>query len=159
MLWVLAWAALPPLLRWGIAHFGSQALGRPVAVGAVDVRPWSLELTLRELAIGGASPEAPPLLTVDRLYVDAELQSLLRLAPVVDALTIEAPHLRLTHLGEGRYDIDDLLERLAKPDQADTGPARLALYNLVLSGGEIDFEDQATGSTHALRKLALQIRS
>lgn len=157
MLWVVAWAALPPLLRWGIAHFGSQALGRPVAVGAVDVRPWSLELTLRELAIGGASPEVPPLLTVDRLYVDAELQSLLRLAPVVDALTIETPHLRLTHLGDGRYDIDDILARLARPDQPDTGPARLALYNLVLSGGEIDLEDQATGSTHALRNLALQI--
>lgn len=157
-LWVLAWAALPPLLRWGLAHFGSEALGRPVAVGAVDVRPWSLELTLRELAIGGASPDAPPLLTIERVYIDAELQSLLRLAPVVDALTVEAPHLRLTHLGEGRYDIDDIVQRLASPpDQPDTGPARLALHNLVLSGGEIDFEDQATGSTHALRNLALQI--
>ncbi len=158
LLWLLAWAALPPLLRWGVERFGSQALGRPVAVGAVDFRPWSLELTLRELAIGGANPEAPPLLTVERIYVDAELQSLLRLAPVVDALTVEAPHLRLTHLGAGRYDIDDILERMASPpDQPDTGPARLALYNLVLSGGEIDLDDQATGSTHALRNLVLQI--
>jgi len=49
---------------------------------------------------------------VARLYMDAELQSLLRLAPVVDTLAVERPRLKLRHLGQGRYDEDDVLQRL-----------------------------------------------
>ena len=55
----------------------------------------------------------PPHRQQRRVFVDGELQSLLRLAPVIDAIRIESPALRLTHLGEGRYDIDDILARLA----------------------------------------------
>ncbi len=55
--------------------------------------------------------------TLDRLYLDLDARSLLRLAPVLDALEFDRPHLRLRHLGGGRYDIDDLIARLLKPDQ------------------------------------------
>ena len=96
-LWVLAWLAVPPLLKWQGEKAASALLGRPVHIGAVDFRPWSLALTLSDLGIDGA-PGAPPLLTVRRVFVDGELQSLLRLAPVIDAIRIESPALRLTHL-------------------------------------------------------------
>jgi hypothetical protein len=32
-----------------------------------------------------------------------------RFAPVIDRLEIDAPKLRLTRLGDGRYDVDDIL--------------------------------------------------
>ena len=37
------------------------------------------------LQVAGATPDAPALLEVERLYLDAELQSVFRLAPVVDS--------------------------------------------------------------------------
>ncbi|UUZ67692.1 DUF748 domain-containing protein [Polaromonas sp. P2-4] len=172
LLWALAWAVVPSILKSQLEKIASEKLGRQVTVGAVDFQPWSLELTLNDLAIAkiaknrpaanqaNPGPTAPDgaQLKIKRIYIDAELASLLRLAPVADAIQVEDPVLSLTHLGEGRYDIDDILARLKTPDDAPTGELqRFALYNLVLSGGQLDFTDQPVGKTHELRALNLSV--
>ncbi|MFG5409187.1 hypothetical protein ABXN37_15110 [Piscinibacter sakaiensis] len=40
--WGLAWLALPPVLRWQGESRLAEALGRPVRIDRVDVRPWQL---------------------------------------------------------------------------------------------------------------------
>ncbi|MFN4118592.1 DUF748 domain-containing protein [Acidovorax sp.] len=155
--WLLAWALVPLLAKGPLERMASAQLGRAVTVGALDFRPWSLELTLRDVVVAGAEG-APPQLTIARIYADGELQSLLRWAPVVDALQVDAPHLRLAHLGDGRYDADDVLARLAAPaPQPDNGPARLALYNLALHGGQVDFDDRTVNVRHEVRGLDLTV--
>jgi hypothetical protein len=80
VLWVLAWAIVPPLLKSQAQQRLSEMLGRSVTLGEVGFSPWSLELTLRDIVIGGApgDPKALPLLKVARLYVDADISSVLR---------------------------------------------------------------------------------
>ncbi len=157
VLWLVTWLAVPPLAKGPLERIASEQLGRPLTVGAIEFTPWTLEVTLRDIAIGGAQG-GPPQLTIARIYADAELQSLLRLAPVVDALQIDAPHLRLTHLSDGHYDVDDILARLTAPsDKPASGPARLALHNLTLNGGAIDFDDRMVDKTHAVRQLSLKV--
>jgi len=88
------------------------------------------------------------------------LLSLFKWAPVVDAVTLEAPQLRLTHLGEGRYDLDDVLARLATAPgtpAADSDSMRFALYNLVLVDGAIDFTDVPHQRTHQLSQLMIKL--
>ena len=158
-LWLLLWLAVPPLLKGPLERAASEQLGRAVTVGAIDFKPWTLELALTNVAVAGADG-APPQLTIARIYADGELQSLLRLAPVVDAFTVENPALRITHLGDGRYDVDDIIAKVTAPPagpQPDTGPARLALYNLALTGGSVDFTDQTVGRTHEVRDLTLKV--
>ena len=157
-LWALGWLGLPPLLKWQGEKIASAQLGRAVRIGAVDFKPWTLELTLNDVAVAGADG-APDQFSVKRVYADAELQSIFRLAPVIDAIQIEVPAVRLTHLGNGRYDIDDILARLAARAQpAEPGePARFALYNIDLSGGRIDFDDRAVGRQHEVRDLRLAL--
>lgn len=121
---------------------GKDRLGEAgchLTVGQVDFQPGSLELPQHDLSLAKAglsptvSPANPPglpqgssQLSIKRLYIDAELQSLLRLAPVVDAIQVEDPVLSLTHLGAGRYDIDDIVERLRPaPDEPASQPLRL----------------------------------
>lgn len=162
LLWALAYAAVPSLLKSQLEKIASEKLGRQVTVGAVDFKPWSLELTLRDLAIAkagpAASPQESPQLFIKRIYIDAELQSLLRLAPVADAVVVEEPAALLTHQGGGRYDIDDILERLKAPaDQPAGDPPRFAVYNIVVNGGRMDFSDRSVGKTHALRELNLTV--
>ncbi|MDO9359473.1 MAG: DUF748 domain-containing protein [Polaromonas sp.] len=166
LLWALAWAVIPPLLKSQLEKQASSRLGRDVTVGQIEFSPWSLELTLHELAMAraktGASdtPVSPkgPQLKIRRLYIDMELQSLLRLAPVADAVQMDEPVIALTHRGGGRYDIDDILERLAPPaDEPPGKPPRFALYNLVLRGGQADFNDLSVGKVHALRDLNLSV--
>ena len=166
--WALAWAAVPTIAKSQIEKIASEKLGRTVTLGAVDFKPWSLELTLSDLAIAKSTPPtsfsttspaaASPQLSIKRIYIDAELQSLLHLAPVLDAIRVEDPAVSLTHLGQGRYDIDDILERLKPPaDQPARELPRFAFYNIVLSKGRVDFTDQSVGRTHEMRDVTLSV--
>ncbi len=157
LLWLLSWLLVPVLAKGPLERKASALLGRQVTVGALEFKPWTLELTLHKLVVGGRDG-APPQLEIERIYADGELQSLLRLAPVVDALTIDAPHVRLTLLEGGHYDVDDILAKFATPANApDSPPARLALYNLTLTDGAIDFTDRTVNKSHTVRQLALRV--
>ncbi|MFY8042799.1 MAG: hypothetical protein ACOVOD_07720, partial [Rhodoferax sp.] len=143
LLWGLAWALVPTIAKSQAQTRLSALLGRAVTVGAIEFSPWSLELTVRDLAVAKQDRSGPQF-AVARIYVDAELQSLLRLAPVVDAVTIESPAVYLAHTGKGQYDIDDIVQRLRTPSDTPAGPpARFAIYNVTLSGGSVDFSDQS----------------
>ncbi len=175
VLWVLSWLAVPPLLQSQAQLRLGALLGRQVTVGEVDFKPWSLELSVRDVAVARATPaglgsgvpaSAPqagmaPQFTLGRLYIDMELQSLLRLAPVVDALVVDSPHLRLTHTGQGHYDVDDILARLAPPppdpSEPATAPLRFALYNLMLSDGVVELTDAPKDKVHTLSQLKLNL--
>lgn len=161
LLWLLSWLALPPLLKSQAQTRLTELLGRQVTMGQVDFRPWSLQLSVSDLAVAGVDAASGPQLTVARLSIDMELQSLLRLAPVVDALVLDSPRLNLTHTGEGHYDVDDVLARLAGPDDAPAPtpaePLRFALYNLVLSDGAVRFTDGPRNQVHQLSRLQLSV--
>ena len=109
--WLLAWLAVPPIAKSQIQRIASEKLGRQVTVGKIDFKPWTLELTLDDLRIATADGSRPQL-AIARIYADAELQSILRLAPVIDAVSVDAPAVLLTHRTDGKYDIDDILAKL-----------------------------------------------
>ena len=158
-LWAVGWLAVPPLLKHQGEKIATEKLGRKTTIGAVEFKPWTLELTVRDLAIASADGQSEQL-RIPRIYIDGELQSLLRLAPVVDAIQVDAPQVRLTHHGDGRYDIQDILDRLGQqpaPTDPKAQPARFALYNLALQGGSVDFVDETVGRTHTVRDLVLNI--
>ena len=157
LFWALAWALVPIIAKSQIEKIASAKFGRTVTVGGVDFKPWSLELTVNNLKIAKADA-ASTQLSIARLYADAELESLLRLAPVIDRVTVDSPVVSLTHLGGGRYDIDDILERLkTPPDAAPSELLRFALYNLSLSDGQILFADKSAGKNHELTALNLSV--
>ena len=156
--WMMGWLAVPPLVKWQLQKQASAQLGRTVTVDRVDFRPWTLELALEGLRVADSAGGVEQA-SVKRLYIDAELQSLLRLAPVVDALTVEQPRLVLRHLGDGRYDVDDVLQRLTRlPQEEPPGdPARFALFNIALTGGEVVFIDDRVAATHRVNDLVLKV--
>ena len=159
-LWALGYVLVPVIVKSQIEKIASAKLGRQVTVGAVEFKPWSLELTVNDLAIAtaGADASGRAQVSIKRIYINAELESLLRLAPVVDGIVVDEPMVLLTHLGQGRYDIDDVLARLAPAADAPAAePPRFALYNLRLKGGQLDFIDQPVGKTHALREFNLAV--
>ncbi len=160
-LWLVTWLAVPPLLKSQAQSRLSELLGRQVTLGQVDFKPWSLELSVSDVAVARADAASGAQLTIGRLYIDMELQSLLRLAPVVDAVAVESPHLSLTRTSDGHYDVDDVLAKLAaKPDEPPKSPSeplRFALYNLVLSDGAIEFTDTPKDKVHHLSHVQLNL--
>ena len=161
LLWGLGWLLVPPLLRSQGEKIATEKLGRSVTIGRVDFRPWTLELSVYDVAIArtDAADNSAPQLHIQRIYIDGALQSLWRQAPVLDGIEIDSPTVRLTQLAPGRYDIDDVLERLqsAEPHEEEGTPLQFAFYNLVLRGGAVDFTDATVKRTHTVRSLELKV--
>lgn len=160
VLWGLAWLLVPSIVKTQVEKRAGEQLGRKVTLGQIDFQPWSLALTIHDLTVARAAGavDPSPQFQLKRFYIDAELQSLVRLAPVVDAIEVDGPHLSVTHLGEGHYDVDDILARLGQPSDKPGGSLlSFALYNLALSGGSLDFVDQSVGKTHAVRDLQIKL--
>lgn len=155
-----AWA-VPWAVKAQLEQRGSAALGRSVTVGRVDFRPWSLELSLHDLAIASATGTAPQA-EIKRIYIDAAWRSLGRWAPVVDALEIEAPMLRVSRTADGRSDIDDLIRQVlsdAAPAEpaAPREPARFALYNISVRDGAIEWTDELAGRVQSVQALEIAV--
>src|SRR2546427_4924692 len=84
--------------------------------------------------------------------------SLFRLAPVLDAIEVDAPVLRLTQQSLGHFDVDDVLARLAEPgDTPPSKPVGFALYNIALRDGRVELQDEVQRRQHMLEQLQLQI--
>jgi uncharacterized protein involved in outer membrane biogenesis len=158
LLWVLGWLLVPPLLRNQGEKIATEKLARSVSIGKVDFRPWTLELSVHDVAIASTDGGAPQL-QIARIYIDAALQSLWRGAPVIDGIEIDSPTVRLTQLAPGRYDIDDVLARLqlTTEDDPERASQEFALYNMVLHDGAVDFTDATVDRTHTVRSLELKV--
>lgn len=156
--WALTWCLVPAGLRYALQTKASAQIGREISVGQIDFKPWTLELQVHGLKVAADSSGKEPLLEIGRLYIDAELRSLWHLAPVIDALEIDAPVLRLNRTAAGRTDFDDLLKKLATPaSEPSAQPQRFSLYNVMVRDGAIDFNDVAKGQVQTLRGLSLSV--
>jgi uncharacterized protein involved in outer membrane biogenesis len=154
---LLGFLAAPSLIRSQLASRASTALGRPVTVGDVSLNPFTLKLTVERLHIAEADGRTA-FVDVDRLTANASWASVFRAAPILDELRIDGPHVRIQRTAPQRFNVTDILERLAsKPVAPDTGPARFAVSNIALHAGQIDFDDRVSNATHRVDHLELGI--
>lgn len=145
--------ALPLLLRPWLEKQASVALRREVTIGKVEINPYLLRATLRDVAV---NEKDGALLKFAALSADAELSSLWHQAPVLREITLQAPQLRIVRLDAVRYNFSDLLAAKT-PAKADSAPARFSLNNIRIIGGRIDFDDRYKQSHHAISELNLAL--
>ena len=156
LLWALGWLLVPPLLRIQGEKIATEKLGRQVSIGRVDFRPWTLELSVHDIAMASADGSTPQV-QIKRIYIDAAMQSLLHLAPVLDGLEIDHPAVHVAQLSPGHYDLDDVLARLRQPADTQGTPLEFALYNIAVREGSVDFRDEVVGRTHTVKNLDFQV--
>ena len=157
---LLAMWALPHLVKQQIESRGGAAIGRELRVGSVEISPWQLALTLSDVVVGAAAADATrtPQLGIARVHVDVAARSLWRLAPVVAALEVDAPRLRLARGKAGAWDVDDVLARIAALiAEPKDEPTRFALFNVQLRDGEVKFDDQSVQRQHRLHGVHLAV--
>ena len=70
-LWSAAWFYVPPIVAAQAVQGAQRELGRRLAIGRVTFNPWTLELTLADVALAGAAAGAPPLFETTRVGVDS----------------------------------------------------------------------------------------
>lgn len=145
----------PPLIRHYAEHQLSQLLRRPVSVGRITLNPYTLKLTVEQLAIGepagstGAAT-APPFLTLAKLVVRPSWTSLLRLKPIIGELYLDKPSIHLVRTGEARFNFSDLVDSFSRPTAPAGKPVLFSISNIHLDDGRIDLDDQVTGTHHVL---------
>ncbi|HEY4665140.1 MAG TPA: DUF748 domain-containing protein, partial [Comamonas sp.] len=157
--WGGLWLALPGVIAQQIQDKASQALGRAVTVRSVDVSPWSLTVAVNGLEVAGL-PDRKPALSIERAYINASFSSLLRFAPVVDAIELDQPIVRVAQEAPGQWDFADVLAKLqtdAEPQDPDAAPARVALYNIQVRDGRVELDDQVAGVQHTIEALQLKL--
>src|SRR5512146_543680 len=102
--------AIPAAARWGLETFASRELGRTVRVDDVSANPYTLRVTLKGLAVEGQPGESAPLLTLREVTINASVASLLRLAPVLEAVAIDGLTLNVVRLDPQRFNFSDIVD-------------------------------------------------
>jgi uncharacterized protein involved in outer membrane biogenesis len=154
---LLGFLAAPPLLRSYLQDHSAEMLGRPLSLGQVRLNPFTLNLRVGKLHLPEADGQTP-FVDIDQVTLNASWSSLFRLAPVLDELRLDQPRIAITRGKDQRFNFTDLVERFtAKPSPPDSQPARFALSNISVHGGDIRFDDRLLGAQHHVGKLELGI--
>ncbi|HWP58065.1 MAG TPA: DUF748 domain-containing protein [Candidatus Acidoferrales bacterium] len=158
---VLGALIAPPLVRLKLASELSRALHRDVSIAQVRINPYAMSATVRGLVVrepkGGATAFA-----FDELYVNLQLSSLFRLAPVLKEIKLVKPHLNLVRNEDFTYNFSDLIEEFTKapadPKSKPAGPPpRFSLNNIEIVDGRIDFDDRPEGVKHSVTSLSIGV--
>ena len=150
----------PPLLHHLAETQLSKVLDRPVSVGKIRINPYTLRLDVDQLHIAERDGKTP-FVDVGHLHVNASWSSIFRRAPVIEELSIDAPHVHIVRTAEQRFNFSDIVDKLSQPENPpkpkSNEPARFVFANLQLTNGAIDFIDQPLGTQHTVDGLQIGV--
>ncbi|HEY8926482.1 MAG TPA: hypothetical protein VIU64_19000, partial [Polyangia bacterium] len=89
--------ALPPILRHVAEGQIAEQLGRRASIGRIRVNPFALSLEIDDLTIYEPDGKTP-FVGFARFYVNAQLSSVYRRAPVVKEVSLAGLRVHLIHL-------------------------------------------------------------
>ena len=147
----------PPIIRHQIASALAEKLGRPVQVDGVSVNPYTLEATVQGLRV--LEPDRRSVFaSFDRLDIDGSMRSLLHLAPIADAVTLDGLRVNLVRDGAAHYNFSDVIARLGRAPQSkkDEEP-RFSLANIRLTNASIAFDDRPNGARHEVKDIDIAV--
>lgn len=125
----------------------SELLQRPVTVQSIEIKPYTLELTVSGFQIGekaGNIDAAKTFASFDSLYVDISAESIIQRAPVITTLLLDGPRFHLSRESEDTFNISDLIEKfLQQPEDKDEEEKAVlfSVRNIILNDGHIEWSD------------------
>jgi hypothetical protein len=152
---ILGFLLLPHFLKPALERELSADLDRNVSIGRLDINPFAISATLHDVSISGRGGQGSPLLTLTELYVNGQIASLFRWAPVINALTLMQPVLNVVRNEDKTYNFSDLLDRaVARPPGP---PPRFSISNIEVIDGRITFDDRPEHRQHQVTELNIGI--
>ena len=146
----------PPVLKSVLLSQLGKELHREVAIADISINPFALSAKVSGFSV--KADDGREVAGFDELYVNLSSASLFKLAAVVDAVRLQGARVAVARVGEGRYDISDLLDEWMKPkDEPDTGTPRFSVNNIQLVDARIVFDDRPRGKVHTISDINLGI--
>ena len=152
---LLGYFVLPGIIKSQSEQLIAETLHRHASIGKVEVNPYTLSVTMRDLTVMEPQGEAV-FAAFEALTIGLSSESVWRLAPVMREVRLTKPYLHLVRIEGQRYNIDDILAMVARrPPKPE--PAQLAMYNIQIAGGRIDFDDRPAKASHTVADLKLGV--
>ncbi len=154
----------PYLISRYAPQYAEEQLHSKLLLGKVRINPLLFTCEIQDLSLR-INDGDEPLFSAHRLFVDFELESIIRRAWTFGDLVIESPILHLKIDGDGRLNLADLLERqpasAPPPDTEKQTPPRLLLQHLALSSGTVHLDDHSTAHpvSTAFTPIALELKN
>ncbi|HEX8956326.1 MAG TPA: DUF748 domain-containing protein, partial [Burkholderiaceae bacterium] len=151
--------AVPRIVMSQAKDFAAQKLHRTLTMDKIEFNPYTLRATIRGFKLMEAQ-DAGTFAAFDALTVKMSWQSLFRLAPIVQQVSLQKPEVRLVREDAHRYNFDQLAADLAgppKPPEKDARPAPFSVYNIEIDDGRIEFEDKPKGAKHLVSEFKLGV--
>ena len=147
--------ALPSIIKSQAEQLISEKLNRLTTIGKVEVNPYTMRLTLRDVKM--MEPEGDVKFAgFDALTVNLSAQSLFRFAPVIEQLQVSAPYVHLVRKDDTHYNIDDIIE-LINSQPPSPEPARFSVFNIEIDKGHIEFDDKPEQAIHQVTDLKIGV--
>lgn len=142
----------------------SELLQRSVTIASLELKLHTFELIVHDFRVNDKAPsqESPaPLLSFRKLHVDLSIESLKYRAPVVSAITLADPQIRLIRETDGQFNIADLLEKFRNTDAQETEASdqqsQFSINNINIQNGRVEWIDRSKNSEHAISEISLSI--
>lgn len=170
---VVGFFVVPPLARHVAQTQLTQVLGRRVVIDRIRVNPFALSAAVEGTHVF-ESDGTTAFVELRRFYVNAQLSSIWRRAPVIkevtlDGLRVHVERRRATPAAWGdltAYNFSDILARLAasppapaprRPTPADGAPPRFSINNIRVTDGALVFDDRPLGARHEITALTIGV--
>jgi uncharacterized protein involved in outer membrane biogenesis len=164
LLGLLSYFWLPGFAKSRIEIILSETLHRPVTIQSIDFHLYSMELTVHGFRVGEKTTRADAneaVLSFEKLYVDLSIESVTRLAPVISAITLKTPTVRLVREGENQFNITDLVDEFTQPSDDDDvdkdSETKFSVSNIVIEGGYFELIDHFKQSHQKISDFNLGI--
>lgn len=142
----------------------SETLQHPVTIASVEFKLSTLELIVHGFSVGEKADIHEPgeaLFSFNRLYVGLSIESLQRRAPIITAIALTDPKLRLVRTTKDQLNISGLLEQFRQPSNKENAGSEqsnlFSISNMTIQGGHVEWIDRHTKTEHHITEINLGI--
>jgi hypothetical protein len=155
LLVLAAWVAVPLIAHAQLESRLTEVLGRTTTVESVAFDLTTLRLVIRNLAIADKTAQRP-LFALDELVANVSAASLWHRAPVFDAVKLTRPRVLLARERDGRYNVQDLVDRALAP-RPPGPPPQFSFNNIEIDDGAITLDDRLADRRHEIAALTIAV--
>ncbi|MBU3946750.1 MAG: DUF748 domain-containing protein [Proteobacteria bacterium] len=153
---IFGFLILPAVLRSVLTKNLSENLHRTVSIKEIKTNPYIISARIKGLAIKDQQNQKT-FASVSELYVNIQIESLLKRALVIEEISISKPYVNITRKTQQLYNFSDLIKEDGKKADTKKEPFRFFIGNIQVSDGRIDFMDSPKNKQHEVKDIAFAL--
>lgn len=137
---------VPYGVNWALKKYAEPIVGRAITTQEVKFNPFTLQFSVRGLNV--QKDGEPPLLSVGSLQTKVLWNSLFKLSPLVQYITVDQLNSTVIRTGLDKFNFNDIITRIQempsspKEKDKDDKPLQFSVGNIKLTNSSITLDDK-----------------